>query len=264
MKKRSYLLSVLCFILMSAKFAWSAPIGLNLADKLVTVARKYSTRVCLQLVRPPSSAEFRDSVQHLIPSMPVEKVKEWALENAENREKYNLSDDEVTSLFVFSTDGFMDVNHALREGKMSEEVAIFTHVLTRAMKQLPTYKGFVHRGVKLPSQELLRHQVGENVVYDGFTSTSQFRGFVDCPEQLRIYTHSGRIIRDFSAHKDEEEVVIPPGACFDVIAREDIGWVEYLISGQRTQLELKEIGKDPFSDDAPKSEDRNRVVEERD
>jgi hypothetical protein len=250
MIKTSYF-AVLSFILVSANLAWGAPFGHNWTGSFWSLIKKNSAPFGLcsphlsrsYSPKSPSSSEFREAVQCLIPGMPVEQLEGWALDNADNRENYTLSDDEVVSLFVYSSDGFRSVNHELREGALSEEVSVFTQVLTNAMKQLPVYKGFVYRGVNLPKQELGRHQVGKEVRYQGFTSTSKKRIYLDRPHQLRIFTCSGRVIRDFSAHRDEEEILIPAGACFEVTDREENALLEYLISQQKVKLGLKELDR---------------------
>lgn len=104
-----------------------------------------------------------------------------------------------------------------------------------SMMMLPTYKGKVNRGTRLPELALKEHlKVGNVVCNKGFTSTAvhhdsdytdkprnSFLSSEGCSHRLYITYEDngatpGKLISNYSASPGENEVLFEPGACFRI------------------------------------------------
>ncbi|MCE9667733.1 ADP-ribosyltransferase [Myxococcus stipitatus] len=105
-------------------------------------------------------------------------------------------------------------------------------VTRSALSQLPVFEGTVYRGDKKKNYD--DYITGAVITRDSFTSTAKnLDSKFDGDAVLEIKTKTGRDIQGASLKPGEEEVLIPPGATFRVVERDDRGPV--------LRLKLEEI-----------------------
>jgi len=111
------------------------------------------------------------------------------------------------------------------------------------LRKIPIWRNQqdVYRGVpiNLVSSNPEKYKVDNIITWYGFSSTStnlgkvqQFLGDRECTIFSINWCISGRSIEKFSAHPDEEEILLPPGSRFKIVA---------IIQGKITLIQLKQI-----------------------
>ncbi len=114
--------------------------------------------------------------------------------------------------------------HRTRVG-IGEEVTVFSAVLARALRKLPTYRGFVYRGYYTPYLDrFLRgsgFKIGDTYEWPTFLSASKrpekaYSGNV----LFTILSRNGRVLGYYSPEPEEEEVLFTSLSRFRVRAIE--------------------------------------------
>jgi hypothetical protein len=146
-----------------------------------------------------------------------------------------LSPAQKAAIRDYSDEGYLAINHALREGDVGEPLRNRVRLLKAALGALPEFRGDVFRGAKI-DPDLLSHyeNVGATIVEPAFISTSRspskaFKGNA----RFYILSKRGRRIERWSAYPDEEEVLFPPNTKFKVL--------EYARNGNDIEIFLEEI-----------------------
>ncbi|WP_024692892.1 DUF6861 domain-containing protein [Pseudomonas syringae] len=144
-----------------------------------------------------------------------------------------LSDDEIGALYGYSTnDVYKEFNAAMRSDNTTPEIEAFAHHATQGLAKLPPFVGGrTYRGTDLPPDVLDRMTIGAVEVDKAFFSssaTSPFSGNT----QMVVQGTSGKDI-SFLTHLPEAEVLYPPGTTFEVLNRQESGFI--------THLSLKEV-----------------------
>lgn len=137
-------------------------------------------------------------------------------------EKYGLNQAEQAAVRHYSKSGYHDLNHHLRGGTVENPAAVSASVdvLKDALDKLPSYVGSVYRRTKLPKDILEKHQVGDVVSYNEFTSTSYDGDAFSGIHRLIIESKSGKNVTDFSFFRDDErEILFNPPSDFLVEER---------------------------------------------
>ena len=149
-----------------------------------------------------------------------------------------LSDDEISALNKYKSSESYKINAKLRDDiPLNEQEQRFVESLDRALSKLPRYEGTVYRnlvfddfgGKKAFDAFMDEHIEGNNLLYDGFTSTSALKdGYpVDGQYVVRIViadSTKGFNVDGFG-NNFESEVVYARGSSFDV------EHIEYDING---------------------------------
>jgi hypothetical protein len=88
--------------------------------------------------------------------------------------------------------------------------------INQGLAKIPNYKGWVYRGSNLPQQVRDEHQVGNEIIYKAFTSTSNSIGWGG-NDQFLIYSETGSSVDSISSLKGEKEVLFSSSTKFKVI-----------------------------------------------
>lgn len=180
------------------------------------------------LSTPPSRKAFDQSLLLVAPGSTAKALRETAL--GYNRRaagaRFGLGEEEITSIYLYTTFIHKKVNEALRaEGttEVAEKVKPFAQAATLGLGKLPPHEGWVRRGVNLPPEELEKYQVGHEVTENGFTSATLAKTIGrEKPHQFVILSKKGRDISEFSHFEGEKEVLFAPGSRFRVVKKEAV------------------------------------------
>jgi hypothetical protein len=158
----------------------------------------------------------------------------FCLEKAWTKHKWPTPTKPDCNRSLYST-----VNTRLRYKSFAGHSAmlIFTKMLMQALGTLPLHYGTVYRSLsRLPEAgwlEFCAYGIGQSFAFNSFSSTStdqqaseHFLGD-DKPENLRVFLVIkcvvGFSVMRFSEYAHESEILIPPGAVFEVIGSEVTG-----------------------------------------
>lgn len=137
-------------------------------------------------------------------------------------QKYDMSFDDLVWLCDYTSNGYQDINRALRTGDETElgRLGEIIDKTAAALDKLPSHRGRVFRGAHMPESFFEEHQVGARVTYDAFTSTSRspFKKF-DGNTVMTIRPcrdSGGKNVSWLSRYSYEKEVLFPPGTDFVV------------------------------------------------
>jgi hypothetical protein len=155
----------------------------------------------------------------------------------ETKELCFMNFKEYTALRLYTGSLYMMLNSALRGHNKAQiqQYRIVTKFLISALNKLKNYVGYVKRGSTIPADQLAQHQVGAQIVYTGFTSTSIGSGFGGTVRYV-IYSHSCKYIAPFSYFQQEEEVLCLPGIRFQIRYRN--------LQNGVTELLMEEVGQE--------------------
>lgn len=109
-------------------------------------------------------------------------------------------------------------NAALRQGAMTEKQWNHVSQLNNALDKLPDYKGTVYRKADLGPNQFKLYTPGLIVEERAFTSTSTSKGTWSGSYQYVIKSETGKDVKPFSLHKNENEVLFRSGTRFKVTA----------------------------------------------
>lgn len=127
------------------------------------------------------------------------------------------------SLYLYSVVLFDPINRYLRSQETKQNLnALFylSEVQSCALKELPSFKGLVHRVVDMPDLFFIQHQVGSVVQYNAFTSTTEKIRFIGYKTQLHFHSKTGKSISAFSYFPEEAEVLFDQKTCFKILKNE--------------------------------------------
>jgi len=138
-----------------------------------------------------------------------------------------VPEEELVAIILYTSSHFVEMNRTLRQGDTSslDEHGDAIHLADKGLDKLPSYQGWVHRGVdSLPAEVLAKYVPGQTVTEHSFTSTSyddgaQFAGNV----QFKIKSKDGKLVESLSRYDTEKEVLFRPGATFKVLDKERDG-----------------------------------------
>lgn len=156
-----------------------------------------------------------DNYQRIAGELDKPRVKQAA-------EKYGLNQAEQAAIWQYSKSGYEDLNDRLRGKTVKNPLAVSSSadVLRGALDKLPNHVGTVYRRTTLPKSILEKHQIGDVVNYNEFTSTSYGGDVFDGEHRLIIKSKSGKNITDLSYFdKKEREVLFNSPSEFYVQAR---------------------------------------------
>lgn len=143
-----------------------------------------------------------------------------------------LSNTELNSVNVYSTEAHKKINPSLRDGiiaaddspkKLDENKLAYTQTMVSGMNKLPPYKGQVYRHSSLFAGYNEVNQVGATVSDMAFMSTTylatSLKALFGSDILEIIVSKSGRFIKPLSKAADEDEVLFKPGTRFKVTKR---------------------------------------------
>lgn len=140
-----------------------------------------------------------------------------------------------TKIWPFSAWHSSAMNAALRSRSPADlrRLAPLIKAAASALRQLPPYTGRVYRGAPIPQEELKNYRKGMVVTEPVFLSTtksklkarlfSQIGGVLFIIESKRLGKSLGRL----ALSPDEEEVLFPPGAKFEVTSQCEPKWLSW-------------------------------------
>lgn len=157
-------------------------------------------------------------------------------------EEYKLTLPEQVALRYYTGDGYRKLNQMLngliKQGDpLYSELVLASKVLSNALDRLPNHVGQVVRRTQLPEAFLAKHQIGDTVEYNAFTSTTYGDSdvFSNYPHRLVIKSKTGKSINFISEYQDQEyEVVFNRPKRFKVERRREL-------SNGVIEIELVEI-----------------------
>lgn len=155
----------------------------------------------------------------------------------------NIENTEIAAIYHYTRGdirGFRQFNKHLREGTTNEYEEAYAGLITKGLEKLPPHEGVVYRSMRFNKKGfaafIQEHQVGSEVVYKGFTSTSEsedvaksFNKFRERKNNERdvilvIHSKNGRKLNGLSQYSGKEEgfqnqleVLFNRGAKFKVI-----------------------------------------------
>lgn len=130
-------------------------------------------------------------------------------------DEYKLTLPEQVALRHYTGSGYSNLNGMLNglindgDPLYSEFVAA-SKVLSSALDRLPNHTGAVVRRARLPKEILAKHQIGDTVEYNAFTSATYGDSdvFDFYPHRLVIHSKTAKNVNFISEYKDEEYEVI--------------------------------------------------------
>lgn len=145
-------------------------------------------------------------------------------------EEYKLTLPEQVALRYYTGDGYRTLNQMLngliKQGDpLYSELVLASKVLSNALDRLPNHVGQVVRRTQLPEAFLAKHQIGDTVEYNAFTSTTYGDSdvFSHYPHRLVIKSKTGKSINFISEYQDQEyEVVFNRPKRFKVERRREL------------------------------------------
>lgn len=145
-------------------------------------------------------------------------------------EEYKLTLPEQVALRYYTGDGYRKLNQMLngliKQGDpLYSELVLASKVLSNALDRLPNHVGQVVRRTQLPEAFLAKHQIGDTVEYNAFTSTTYGDSdvFSHYPHRLVIKSKTGKSINFISEYQDQEyEVVFNRPKRFKVERRREL------------------------------------------
>jgi len=136
-----------------------------------------------------------------------------------------------------------------RDRTKAQKWRFFLHHFFGGMRKVPLWKGSqdLYRGVSVDLSKNPRYKEGKTITWSACTSATTkqdvVKGFLPAGEERTIVTmngvFSGRSVKAFSATGGEEEVLLPPGTRFRVIAIWHINEVTMLQLQQIPTLEKR-------------------------
>lgn len=154
---------------------------------------------------------------------------------------HGLTEAEVAAIGLYTGIFYYEINQAIWSGKpLTPKQELYLQVARRALSRLPANsQPLFRRAHDFPAAVSDAHQVGRELVYDAFTSTSTEPSYYDSLNKFRFVIFpasqsAGRAIAPISSFRGEEEVLYPPGTRFRVLSREQ--------SGDSTSIILMEVG----------------------
>jgi hypothetical protein len=223
------------------------------AGTWLTPIKGYETRPLVSLEK---------AVEPIVPFVPdVQRMAYGAKKECKDPPADNLSIDESASLILYSMDWepqeeclYQVLNTTLRSKDRKKLVPwfLFLKLLLTAFARLPSLHGFVYRGIKRDMRK--EYSTGKTIIWWGFSSCTanmgvlsneQFLGSTGTRTFFTIECTSGKDIRNHSYFPNEDEILLPPGREFQVVA-----CLEQ--SGSLYMVQLKEI-EPPFPNLEPVS-----------
>lgn len=153
-------------------------------------------------------------------------------ENAKADEFLNETEACAIYLYTMDCDFYKILNETLRKENRDELKRFFLYlkVLMTALHKLPSISQTVYRGIDLNMSTL--YQEGKKVVWWGMSSCSKnikiIKGFFGNTLEKTIFMiecKNGKNIAKYSAIKDEEEIVLIPGSCFEIYSVTDLNGI---------------------------------------
>lgn len=130
-------------------------------------------------------------------------------------EEYKLTLPEQVALRHYTGDGYRNLNQMLngliKDGDpLYSELVAASKVLSSALDRLPNHVGQVVRRTQMPEAFLAKHQIGDTVDYNAFTSTTYGDSdvFSHHPHRLVIKSKTGKSVNFISEYKDQEYEVV--------------------------------------------------------
>lgn len=128
---------------------------------------------------------------------------------------------ELFSIKAYTGNLSREINSALRDKNYFPEArknyTPYVETLKGALAKLKDYDQTVTRGVNYTPADWEKHEKGELLTYDAFTSTSRLPIFDHTNTRLIIRSKSGKYIAPFSSHFNEEEILFSPDTQFQVL-----------------------------------------------
>lgn len=151
-------------------------------------------------------------------------------------DQYGLTLPEQVALRHYTGDGYRNLNQMLngliKQGDpLYPELVSASGVLSSALDRLPNHVGQVVRRTELPNELLAKHEIGDMVEYNAFTSTTYGKDdvFNFYPHRIVINSKTGKNVNFISEYKDEEfEVVFNRPRKFRVLNRTEIDGVIHI------------------------------------
>jgi hypothetical protein len=178
---------------------------------------------------------LEEAVEPLVPFVPdVKRMAYIAKTKCKKPPADNLSIDESASIMLYSMEWdpykeclYYVLNATLRSENRKQLVPwfLFLKLILTAFARLASSHRFVYRGIKRDLRK--DYPRGETVIWWGFSSCTstmdvlqneQFLGSTGARTFFTIECTNGKDIRNHSYFKKEEEILLPPGRQFTVVA----------------------------------------------
>jgi hypothetical protein len=227
---------------------WAYAPGRSVAQDIVARVREKAKQLPLplgdNLVEDLTALTFRPSgreVRELMKAVGVGRVGEIIDEMRQRQQSEGLTQitaAEAAAIHVYTGPYHARLNMAVRQKALGAdaqpEALRLVQIIDNALRRLPAFSGTTVRGIPMPTTRMADFfrdaPVGTRFSFEGLTSSSRvpekaFSG----PIQFYIRTTSGRDIHLLSQYPDkEEEVLLPSGLQFTILAKQERDGVLYL------------------------------------
>ena len=124
------------------------------------------------------------------------------------------------------------------------EAAVILFYLTKALSYIPYYWGYVTRACQLTEKELDFYKSGSLITWIQYSSSKKGTNvaktfdFANRNTYFKIYSLTGRSIKEFSNYDDEDEVLFLPHSTFFVFDHETVCGHRHIIYMRQVELGL--------------------------
>ena len=140
-----------------------------------------------------------------------------------------LGIDELVALHEYTRETIDNsFQNSLRSGKRTEAVEAQRNAMNSGLAKLPSYEGWVHRGVSIPESANDDYQRGKDVIEWAFISSAREPdGYIPASHKFAIYSRTGKDVQFLSPKQHEKEVLFRTETRFAIGARKDIRPLEF-------------------------------------
>jgi hypothetical protein len=213
-------------------------------ERLEQVCRRYEEREGVDVNTVINEHRQRVRTSHkyfLSKNIPVDEAKALAFAIAFYTGSKSEACNRGASLIARKSNG--QVLEGGTESEM-EEAAIILYYLVKALSYIPFHWGYVTRACQLTYDELQIYMPGCLITWIQFSSSKKGKkavdssAFKDRNTLFKIFSLTGRPIKDFSNYPEEDEVLFLPHSTFFVFNRQ----VDYANGKQVIYMRQVELG----------------------
>lgn len=179
---------------------------------------KVKASYCAECVEPSTKFIVSKWGQESAPY--VDRIKSSGVETCQ------MTDAELLAIAYYTGDGYRVLNQSLRQQENLEEVKPVITLVNSGLDKLKSYRGYVRRGTNMPAEFLAQHEIGADLIYTGYTSTSLGDGF-SAQYKLVIFSQTCKYLDPISSVKGENEVLCKPGTQFHILHQEGNTFLMY-------------------------------------
>ena len=183
------------------------------------------TKPTSNIVTKPTSYEEEKTINNYMKEINYDMGVELTKSDKERANKYNLSEGEMKAIGLYTGNAYEDINHALREGRLTRNQKAYNDLLNKALDALPDRPGITRRFVTTYPEIVAYYKPGRVIAEKAFMSTSLMDSGVE--EQIKsaggrnvTFIVHGKTAKDITAISfagGEDEIIFKSGTKFKVL-----------------------------------------------